>query len=98
MFHCCSQPLFFTPDLLFFLPIELAPQTSVLCLNPWALLIFCRIYLVIRFIQTRVYSPGTRILGNWANFEFSSSFTIRDVLGSAPVTCLIVSGTVVCGP
>ncbi len=42
----------------------------MLCLNPWALLIFCRIYLVIRFIQTRVYSPGTRILGNWANFEF----------------------------
>ena len=30
-----------------------SPQSSVLCLNPWALLIFCRIYLVIRYIQVR---------------------------------------------
>jgi hypothetical protein len=72
--------------------LNASPLTPIYCLNPWAVLVFLRVYHLFRYLQAECYSPGTRIVGNWANFEFSTPFTLRDLLGTYPVGSLAFSG------
>jgi hypothetical protein len=59
-----------------------SPTGPVMLRNPFSLLMFVRVYFVIRLVLTRYYSSGAKILGVWYHFDFTVPFAIRNMMGS----------------
>lgn len=53
---------------------------------------FLRMYLFIRLINSEYYSGGTKVIGLWNRFEFTTAFVIRNVLHDFPVRCITFLG------
>lgn len=96
------EPPFYDMDIDISLPVAEqglggSPTGIIYLRNPFALIMFIRIYLVMRLVLTRYYSGGTKILGVWHHFEFSIPFAIRNMLHSHPAKTLLLAGLIICG-
>ena len=58
---------------------------QVYLLNPHALLVFLRLYLVVRFVYVRYYSRGAKIMAQWYNFRLDTVFALRHIMVKTPV-------------
>lgn len=56
--------------------------------NGFGLLMFFRLFLVLRYISSKLYTGGTKVLGIWHNFNFGLGFTIRNLLYTHPMRSL----------
>ncbi|MES1915015.1 MAG: hypothetical protein MHM6MM_007020 [Cercozoa sp. M6MM] len=57
--------------------------------NPWVLLCFLRLFLILPAAQELYYARGARILMIWHRFELRSSFTLRAILRAHPLRFLL---------
>lgn len=61
---------------------------EVLIQNAFGLLMFLRVFLILRYASNHIYKGGTKILGIWHNFKFGTAFTIRNLLYVHPLRTL----------
>jgi len=61
----------------------------IIAQNIFGLLMFARMFLIMRYANSSMYRGGTKILGIWHNFNFGLGFTVRNLLYTHPFSTII---------